>query len=91
MIIPKLRINISNVSLHRTQGNNSFLSLTSFRERARRLLTSEKWGYVAEQMNKMYTGSVSIKNKTTYHESEDFINGVQFGHKMEIHKSIAHG
>jgi hypothetical protein len=46
---------------------------------------------VAEQMNKMYPKSISIKNKTTYHQSEDYNNGVQFGQKMEIHKSIAHG
>jgi hypothetical protein len=46
---------------------------------------------VVEQMNKMYPGSVSINNKTTYHPSEDYNNGVQFGQKMEIHRSIAHG
>jgi len=60
-------------------------------QESKNALVIVKKDIVAEQMNKIYPGSVSIKNKTTYHESEDFINGVQFGHKMEIHKSIAHG
>jgi len=43
---------------------------------------------VEEQMNKMYPKSVSYNNKITYHPSEDYNNGVKFGQKMEIHKSI---
>ena len=43
---------------------------------------------VEKQMDKMYPGSVSKTHKTTYHPSEDYRNGVQFGQKMEIHKSI---
>jgi len=46
---------------------------------------------VVEQMKRMYPRSVSYKNKTTFHRSEDYNNGVKFGQKMEIHKSIAHG
>ena len=60
-------------------------------QESKNALVIVKEDIVVEQMNKMYPGSVSINNKTTYHPSEDYNNGVQFGQKMEIHRSIAHG
>ncbi len=60
-------------------------------QESKNALVIVKEDIVVEQMKKMYPRSVSYKNKTTFHRSEDYNNGVKFGQKMEIHKSIAHG
>jgi hypothetical protein len=57
-------------------------------QESKNALVIVKEDIVVEQMKKMYPRSVSYKNKTTFHRSEDYNNGVQFGQKMEIHKSI---
>jgi hypothetical protein len=59
-------------------------------QESKNALVIVKKDIVEKQMNKMYPGSSSMKHKTTYHPSEDYRNGIQFGQKMEIHKSI-HG
>lgn len=57
-------------------------------QESKNALVIVKKDLVEKQMDKMYPGSVSKTHKTTYHPSEDYRNGVQFGQKMEIHKSI---
>jgi len=57
-------------------------------QESKNALVIVKKDIVEKQMNKIYPGSVSYNNRITYHQSEDFNKGVQFGQKMEIHKSI---